>query len=411
MLKAFGKLWLKSAQRLAKAQVVQQKKLQRKLVKTLLPAVKKPRVASARRSAATKKAATRPAGTGTGHRLPTGARHQSVAGAAPDAITSMRLDSGGSWSRAYYVSPLADSRGRYRRMTYWLFVPNASEARPAVGASAPPDDTGDWTTAPQLPLVVMLHGCEQTAEDFAAGTRMNRLAARHGFAVLYPQQSASAHTQRCWPWYKRSLQQGGDEVALVAGLLEKVMARNGFDRSRVYVAGLSAGAALAQALALHHPDLFAAVGSHSGPVYGVAESRLGAFAVMQAGSRDAARIASQLLIDRPDFPVMPILILQGEQDLVVRPVNAGQLARQFCILNQLAPDAHEPAVLRKARGAIDAWRRTDYKREGRVVVRLCEVAHLTHAWSGGDASLRYNAARGPDASALLWDFFKRQRRR
>ncbi|MBC7514067.1 MAG: PHB depolymerase family esterase [Herminiimonas sp.] len=411
MLKAFGKLWLKSAQRLAKAQVVQQKKLQKKLLKTLLPAVTKPHAAPARRSAATKKAVTRPAGSSASHRPPTGARHRSAAATALHGATGTRLNSGGDWSRAYYISPLADSRGRHRRMTYWLFVPHIPDTGPVMSASVQADGVGNRTTAPQLPLVVMLHGCDQTAEDFANGTRMNRLAALHGFAVLYPQQSATAHAQRCWPWYERSLQEGGDEVALVAGLLEKVIARNGFDRTRVYVAGMSAGAALAQTLALHHPDVFAAVGSHSGPVYGVAESRLGAFAVMQAGSRDAARAASQLLIDRPDFPVMPILILQGEQDPVVRPVNAGQLARQFCILNQLAPDAHEPVVLRKARAANDAWCRTDYRRQGRVVVRLCEVAHLAHAWSGGDASLRYNAARGPDASALLWDFFKRQRRR
>ena len=285
-------------------------------------------------------------------------------------------------------------------MTYWLYVPDPDEE---AAAAAPPLER-------PLSLVVMLHGCDQTAEEFAGGTRMNQLAARHGFAVLYPQQSVSAHAQRCWPWYKRSLQQGGDEVALVAGILEKVTAVHGFDRSRVYVAGLSAGAALAQALVLQHPQVFAAVASHSGPVYGVADSRLSAFAVMQAGSRDAVRTVAQLLRERPDFPVMPILILQGEQDPVVRPVNAGQLAQQFCIVNRIASDAHEAPVLRKARGANDAWRRTDYKRHGRVVVRLCEVTHLAHAWSGGDASLRYNAARGPDASALLWDFFKRHRR-
>ncbi len=398
ILKTFGKLWLKSARRLAKVQVVEQKKLQKKLVKSLMPAVKKPRTAPRRRAASAKRAETVQAGAGT----PTAARSGSGASmAAGIAAAATRLDSGGSWSRGYHVSPLADSRGRRRRMTYWLYVPHAS-AHGIASASAAPG---------QVPLLVMLHGCDQTAEDFAGGTRMNQLAARHGFAVLYPQQSASAHAQRCWPWYKRSLQHGGDEVALVAGMLEKVAALNGFDRSRVYVAGLSAGAALAQTLAVQHPRVFAAVASHSGPVYGVADSRLSAFTVMRAGSRDAGRTATRLLVERPDFPVMPILILQGGQDPVVRPVNAGQLAQQFCILNRMASTAHETPVLRAARAANDAWRRTDYKHQGRVVVRLCEVTHLAHAWSGGDASLRYNAARGPDASALLWDFFRRHRRR
>lgn len=418
VLKAFGKLWLKSAQRIAKAQVVQQKKLQKKLVKSLLPAVKKPHVAVPRRiaatKAATKKVAAPRSGKSTAGRSSPSAGRGAAAGAAANAAAGTRRDSGGNWSRSYHVSPLADSRGRHRRMTYWLFVPHPSGLAAATTAAVVPGVSGDAvgdSAVRKLPLVVMLHGCDQTAEDFASGTRMNRLAARHGFAVLYPQQSASAHAQRCWPWYKRSLQHGGDEAALVAGMLEKVVARNGFDRSRVYVAGLSAGAALAQALAVQHPRVFAAVGSHSGPVYGVADSRLSAFAVMQAGSRDAARSATQLLSERPDFPGMPALILQGEQDPVVRPVNAGQLVRQFCILNRLAQDAHETPVLRQARAANDAWRRTDYMQQGRVVVRLCEVTHLAHAWSGGDASLRYNAARGPDASALLWDFFKRQRRR
>ena len=394
MLKAFGNLWLKSARRLAKAQVGQQKKLQKKLVKSLLPAVKKPRAAPV------KKLKAPHSGSGLAARPAAVSSRRPMPGATRAATVAARLDSGGSWSRAYHVSALADSRGRHRRMLYWLYMPQVCDGE-AVRRTAPR----------QLPLVVMLHGCDQSAEEFATGTRMNQQAARHGFAVLYPQQSASAHAQRCWPWYKRSLQHGGDEVALVAGLLDKVLAGNDFDRRRVYVAGLSAGAALAQALALHHPDVFAAVGSHSGPVYGVADSRLSAFAVMQAGSRDAGRIATQLLAARPDFPVMPVLILQGEQDPVVRPVNAGQLAQQFCILNRLSPAAHEAPVLRKARGANDAWRRTDYQWQGRVVVRLCEVAHLAHAWSGGDPSLRYNAAAGPDASALLWDFFKRQRRR
>ena len=416
MLRAFGKLWLKGAKRLAKAQVAQQKKLQKTLVKSLSPAAKKSRPASTRCIAPRPKpvpppARNRAAGAPSAS-TEANARSRAAASRAHDSAGSTRLDDGGSWTRAYHVSPRADSRGQHRRMLYWLFVPSAAVATSTVaGIAGLASVVGDGTPRAQLPLVVMLHGCEQTAEEFASGTRMNRLAAQQGFAVLYPQQSASAHPQRCWPWYKRAVQQGGDEVALVAGMLERVLDRHDFDRRRTYVAGLSAGAALAQALAIRHPQMFAAVGSHSGPVFGVADSRLGAFTVMQAGARDAVRTADALRHEQPDFPIMPILILHGEQDQVVRPVNASQLARQFRILNRLAPSAHEPPVSRKARSPNDAWRRTDSRQQGKVVVRLCEVANLAHAWSGGDASLRFNTARGPDASALMWDFFKRQRRR
>ena len=381
MLKAFGRLWLKSAKRLAKAQVAQQKKLQKKLVKRALASVKKPAATVKRRSTAALRST--PLGIKSDEK-------KSLQQSAP-------LSEGGTWSRAYYSSREGDARTRIRRLTYWLFVPFRIGV--VDGASLHP-----------LPLVVMLHGCEQTAPDFARGTRMNQLAARHGFAVLYPQQAVSAHPQRCWPWYRRSLQQGGDEIALIAGATEKVIARFGFDRSRVYVAGLSAGAALAQIMALRHPRLIAAVASHSGPVYGVADSRMRAFAVMQQGSHDPSRPITELLDEQPDFPPMPMLIVQGEHDHTVRLVNALQLARQFCLLNRMPVAGITAPVQRPARGSCDAYRTTDYRIGTRTLVRLCEVAHLAHAWSGGDATLRYNAALGPDASALLWQFFKRYRR-
>ena len=304
------------------------------------------------------------------------------------------LGAGGTWARAYFSSRELDARLPVRRLTYWLYAP----------AQAGKD------RRTRLPLVVMLHGCEQTAPDFAAGTRMNALALQHGFAVLYPQQSAGAHSHRCWPWYKRSLQRGGDEAALIGGAIEKVMLRPDIDHTRIYVAGLSAGAALAQTVALQYPHLIAAIGSHSGPVYGVADSRMSAFSVMQHGSFDAARAATHFLAEHAHFPPMPILILQGAQDHVVRPVNAAQLANQFCTINGLSSADRGVPTVRAARGSCDAYSITEYRRAGKTLLRLCEVRHLAHAWSGGDASLRYNAANGPDASTLLWNFFKRHRR-
>lgn len=377
VLKAISRLWQKAVKRLVKTQLAEQKKLRKKVQKKLfqpaLPAVKKKMSVQARPSAASGDGATpKP-------KLPE----------PPAAVPTPALGANGSWKRAVF-SAVTDIHGKPHSLSYWLFLPARPEGK--------------------LPLVVMLHGCDQDAPDFATGTRMNALAARYGFAVLYPQQSARTHAQRCWPWYKRGLQHGGGEAALIAGIIDVVIARCDIDRSRIYAAGLSAGAALAQILALRSPHLFAAIGSHSGPVYGMADSRLSAFAVMQKGSVDAGWPIRHLLGTRSDFPEMPIMILQGLQDNVVRPINASQLVQQFCLLNRLAASSEQTPVQHSVRGARDAYATTDYLRGRVAVVRLCQVTHLAHAWSGGDPALRYNAAAGPDASALLWDFFKRHRR-
>jgi poly(hydroxyalkanoate) depolymerase family esterase len=430
MINAFGKLWLKGAKRLARAGATQLKKQQKKLQKTVVktvvksisaslqPAARKPRTASRRVVPATPSVRATAATPATPaikranvarKRVAAPRKQATILQAPPEALST-----GGAWTRSAHSARDTESGrsavGSGRRMTYWLYIPyrvNEDDAAPLSARLSSRDGTG---TQKPMPLVVMLHGCDQTAPDFAAGTRMNRLAARHGFAVLYPQQSISAHAHRCWPWYKRSLQQGGDEVALIAAMTQKAIERHGFDRSRVYVAGLSAGAALAQSLALRYPELIAAVGSHSGPTYGVANSRMSAFSVMQNGGQQVGVPIADLLAAQPDFPDMPMMILQGERDNVVRPVNAVRLAEQFRDLNRLAAVAVGAPVSKPARGATDAYRLTDYRRGRKTLVRLCEVAHLAHAWSGGDPSLRYNAAQGPDASALLWDFFKRHRR-
>ncbi len=419
MLKAFGKLWLSGVERLAKAQQSQQKKVQKVLVKAVLGVpVKKARKAVKRTAAATTSPVpVRVAGAVRNRRVGAVSTSSKSAKSVPSpkspkstqsATTALRtaggtsvpLSAGGRWIRSTFSSLEVDARMKARRMTCWLFVPDPAAPKGSASVSAPR----------ALPLVVMLHGCDQTAPDFASGTRMNQLALRHGFAVLYPQQSASAHAQRCWPWYQQGFQHGGNEVAMVAGMIEKAIAQHGLDRTRVYVAGLSAGAAMAQTLALRRPDLIAAMASHSGPVFGIANSRMSALSVMQHGGSRPAQPILDLQRDTPDFPDMPALIVQGAQDNLVRPVNARQLVEQFCTLNRLPLGAAEPVDERAARGKNDGYRLNDFRRGSQLLVRLCEVTHLGHAWSGGDPALRYNAAPGPDASTLLWDFFKRHRR-
>jgi poly(hydroxyalkanoate) depolymerase family esterase len=297
---------------------------------------------------------------------------------------------------AFYYSSLADGGTLpARRMQYWLYIPANAPAGP-------------------LPMVVMLHGCEQTAAQFAQGTRMNALAEEKGFAVLYPQQSLRGHANRCWHWYERSTQDGGDDVRLIAGIITKVCSSYPIDRGRIYAAGISAGAGMANILALCHPDKVAAVGLHSGPVYGAGHSKTGAYGVMQLG---AAHLADQairaLMLKAAAFPALPAILIHGSEDRVVRRINQDQLALQFRVLNGLGPGTAAAAVDKPARTgaqASHAYRLQDYRHGRKLLLRVCEVRQLEHAWSGGDCSLKYNACPGPDASRMMWDFFERHRR-
>lgn len=261
-----------------------------------------------------------------------------------------------------------------------------------------------------MPLVVMLHGCKQSIDEFAEGTRMNLLADRFGFAVVYPEQSKHVHAHRCWHWYDASESAGGAEARAVVSLVDALVAEHGFDGERVYVAGLSAGAGLATLLATHYPERFAAVAMHSGPAFGEARSGIVAMDVMRRGTRrDPVELVDEA-VDVAAYPGMPAIILQGDADHVVAPVNAEQLALQFVRLNRLIDASGE----RKA-GELREERKTgvvmrDYIRGGRRVVRLCHVQALGHAWSGGDDVIPFHSSKGPDASGLIWEFFKHQRR-
>jgi poly(hydroxyalkanoate) depolymerase family esterase len=362
MLKSFTRLWLNGMQKAAKAQRSQQKKL----LKSLLPKPPKKTRAAAKPAA---KRAAKP---------------------ATPAAPSTRLP--GKWMRFYYSSLADGGTLPARRMEYWLYLP----------ASAPPGP---------LPMVMMLHGCEQTAPQFAQGTRMNALAEEKGFAVVYPQQSLRGHANRCWHWYERSTQDGGDDVRLIAGIVDKVCKTYPIDRGRVYAAGISAGAGMAHILALCHPDMVAAVGLHSGPVYGAGHSKTGAYGVMQLG---AIHIADQairgLMLKSAGFPAMPAILIHGHDDRVVRRINQDQLALQFRVLNGLGPGTAAAAVDKPARSGAHAYRLQDYRHGRKLLLRVCEVQQLEHAWSGGDCSLKYNACPGPDASRMMWDFFARHRR-
>jgi poly(hydroxyalkanoate) depolymerase family esterase len=282
------------------------------------------------------------------------------------------------------------------RMSYWLYLPN-NIPEPAARKGRP--------------LLVMLHGCNQTATQFAQGTRMNHWAEQMGYAVLYPQQLVSTHAHRCWKWYDRATQEGGGDVPMIVGIVNKVMAEYPIDRSRIYVAGISAGAGMANIVALNHPRLFAAVGMHSGPVFGAGHNTIGALGVMQHGAGMRADVAArEVLMRQPQFPGMPAILIQGEGDSVVRPINQTQLARQSLLLNGLSA---APKITHKPQGrggSRNAHRLHDFYVGRKLLVRVAQIEQLEHAWSGGDPALAYNAKPGPNASKMMLDFFSRHQR-
>lgn len=255
----------------------------------------------------------------------------------------------------------------------------------------------------RLPLLVMLHGCGQDADGFARATRMNRLAARERFLVLYPEQDRLANGQGCWNWFDVRSGRALREAAVILAAIDQVCLLHPADRSRVALAGLSAGASMAALLAIRHPERFRAVAMHSGLAPGAADSRLGALHAMQ-GQREAM---ARVLDGVPDAPVAwpPLLVIHGSEDRVVARENA----RAAAALWAGATGARAAAPRLVQRGQRYAMTVCDFKRRGgRLAARWVEVDQLGHAWSGGAADEPYADGRGPDASRLVWAFAARQ---
>lgn len=255
-----------------------------------------------------------------------------------------------------------------------------------------------------LPLVVMLHGCTQNPDDFASGTDMNRLAEEQLFCVLYPAQSMSANSSKCWNWFKAEDQQReGGEPAILAGMTRQIIDTHGLDESRVYVAGLSAGAAMATTLAMTYPDLFAAVGVHSGLPHGAAQSLPDALGAMQGGTgplsggnkAKGARWASEV----------PAIIFHGDRDTTVHPSNADRIAAQFIVSRQTGATVEQG---QEAKG--HAYTRTTYHdAAGTTRLEQWRIKGAGHAWAGGSAQGSYTDPKGPDASQAMLRFFSEHR--
>ncbi|WP_394003269.1 alpha/beta hydrolase family esterase [Luteimonas sp. WGS1318] len=268
---------------------------------------------------------------------------------------------------------------------YVLYVPPGLD--PAAGDGAP--------------LLLMLHGCTQSPDDFAAGTRMNALADAHGVLVAYPEQTRRDNGSRCWNWFRREDQQrGSGEPAILAGIVGDIATRQRVDPRRVYVAGLSAGAAMAVILGRTYPDVFTAVGAHSGLPFAAAVDVPGAFAAMQG--RGKARGADAARVD--DVPRVPTIVLHGTADRTVQADNGHAIVDDAIADRPGAPPlrALAPAALHVNGRA--ATRTGFADPNGHVHVEHVVIDGAGHAWSGGDPAGSHTDGRGPDASALILAF-------
>jgi poly(hydroxyalkanoate) depolymerase family esterase len=304
--------------------------------------------------------------------------------------------------------------------------------KPAVERQRPPRGPGDWiggvalgaagarryhlyrppgvTARSHPPLVVMLHGCGQDGKSFATSTRMNKIAAREHFLVLYPEQERLANAQGCWNWFQARSGRAQGEADLLLSAVDQACILHGADRDRVAVCGISAGASMAALVGRRHPDRFKAVVMHSGVSPDAARSTAAALAAMQ-GRRSPAPLE---IAPTPSLSAAaalpPLLVIQGDLDRVVVPSNARAAVLAWLRAGDVGDLAalHETLGRRVQRGKRYAMRVVDFKRRDRVVATLVEVEGLGHAWSGGASGQPFSDASGPDASRMAWAFAQKQ---
>jgi poly(hydroxyalkanoate) depolymerase family esterase len=264
-----------------------------------------------------------------------------------------------------------------------------------------------------MPLIVMLHGCTQSPDDFAAGTRMNRLADKGGFLVAYPAQSTNANGSRCWNWFNpRDQVPDRGEPSLIAGITREVASLYPVDEGRIFVAGLSAGAAMAVILGATYPELFAAVGVHSGLPYSAAYDVPSAFAAMRGSTAPISDAGNRSRTPTPQTRrhVQPTIVFHGDQDAIVNAVNGNAIVAQA-----IAHWASKSGPLTRAvqeRKTVNGreYTATFYRDSAlRPLVEEWVLHGAGHAWSGGCSDGSFTDVTGPDASAEMIRFFLAQR--
>jgi poly(hydroxyalkanoate) depolymerase family esterase len=265
-----------------------------------------------------------------------------------------------------------------------------------------------------LPVVVMLHGCTQDPDDFAAGTRMNKLAERELFFVVYPAQAAPANPSKCWNWFKATDQhRGRGEPSIIAGITHQLMSTYHVNARQVYVAGLSAGGAMAVIMGVSYPDLYTAIGVHSGLAYGAAHDLPSALAAMQNGGTTAARQQdSRFPAAGIGTRIVPTIVFHGDRDTTVHPRNGDQVLAQWTTIHaDGGPDTVAQTKLRVSvsQGQVPdghAYTRFVYHdASGQAVMEQWLVHGAGHGWSGGGPNGSFTDPKGPDASQAIVRFF------
>lgn len=249
-----------------------------------------------------------------------------------------------------------------------------------------------------LPLIVMLHGCTQSPDDFAAGTRMNVIAEEQACLVVYPAQPSDANPAKCWNWFRPTDQRRGQgEPSLIAGITRQVMRDYWVDPQRVYIGGLSAGAAAAAVMGATYPDLYAAIGVHSGLACGAANDLPSAFVAMRQGDLAVGNTSAVL----GDGPVVPTIVFHGDRDTTVHPRNSDRV-----IALSMGTTNTQKMVHRGRAPGGHAYTRTIHANaSGQAIFEHWEIHGAGHAWSGGSPSGSYTDPRGPDAAKEMVRFF------
>jgi poly(hydroxyalkanoate) depolymerase family esterase len=282
--------------------------------------------------------------------------------------------------------------------TYWLFVPTS------------------YSAGTPAPLIVMLHGCTQNGDGFATSTGMNAVAEADGFLVAYPVQPSSANSSQCWNWFLTAHQaRGAGEPASLAGVVTHVKSQYSIDNAKVFAAGFSAGAAMASILGATYPDVFAAIGVHSGLEYKAATTQTAAFTAMSSGGPDPTTAGNQAYTAMgAQAQLVPVMVFHGTSDFTVATTNGNQVISQWAQTNDRASDGAdnqniddvaESLVGGQVPGGRTYSRSVYQDSAGNVVMEKYLVDSMGHNWSGGVLGGTYTDPNGPKASEILADFF------
>lgn len=269
----------------------------------------------------------------------------------------------------------------------------------------------------RVPLIVMLHGCTQNADDFAVGTKMNAIAERETFLVLYPEQPSTANSSKCWNWYEPANQERGKgEPSIIAGATKEVVASHRVAADRVYVAGMSAGGAMSDIVGAAYPDLYAAAGIHSGLEYKAASDLATALVAMETGGPDPDRQGHLAFLSAGAAArVLPTIVFHGDLDTTVNVANGNQALSQWAQTNDYADDGADDDSITDGPADVAQGQETGgyayttsvySDQKGEPLMERWIVHGMRHAWSGGSAEGSYTDPKGPDASEEMIRFFE-----